>query len=71
MATSRKRLPLILTMASHFQLARAYRLAGMSQEAQNENAIYERMDKESHAAQERKLPPATIGLARSLESGET
>ncbi len=42
--------------ANHFQLARAYRLTGQSQEAQNENAIYERMDKGSHAAQERKLP---------------
>ena len=42
--------------AIHFQLARAYRLAGQEQAAQNENAIYERMDKEAHAAQEQKLP---------------
>ncbi len=40
----------------HFQLARAYRQAGLPQEAQNENAIYERMDKEAHAAQEQKQP---------------
>jgi tetratricopeptide (TPR) repeat protein len=40
----------------HFQLARAYRQAGLVQEAQNENAIYERMDKEAHAAKEQKLP---------------
>jgi tetratricopeptide (TPR) repeat protein len=36
--------------AIHFQLARAYRLVGSTQEAQNENAIYERLDKEAHAA---------------------
>ena len=40
--------------AIHFQLARAYRLAGLSQEAQNENAVYERMEKEAHAAKEQK-----------------
>jgi len=39
--------------AIHFQLARAYREAGMTQEAQTENAIFERMDKETHAAKER------------------
>lgn len=38
----------------HFQLARAYRQAGLTQEAQNENAIYERMDKEAHAGKEQK-----------------
>lgn len=32
----------------HFQLARAYRQLGLTQEAQNETAIYERMDKEAH-----------------------
>ena len=36
--------------APHFQLARAYRAAGMTQEAQTENAIFERMDKDAHAA---------------------
>jgi tetratricopeptide (TPR) repeat protein len=40
--------------AVHFQLARAYRQAGLTQEAQNENAIYERMDKEAHAGKEQK-----------------
>lgn len=39
--------------AIHFQLARAYRQLGMTQEAQNENAIYERLDRESHAEKER------------------
>ena len=38
--------------ATHFQLARAYREAGMTREAQTENAIFERMDKEAHAAKE-------------------
>ena len=38
----------------HFQLSRAYRQAGLTQEAQNENAIYERMDKAAHASQEQK-----------------
>jgi len=42
--------------AIHFQLARAYRQAGLTQEAQNENAIYERMDKAAHAAKEQKQP---------------
>jgi tetratricopeptide (TPR) repeat protein len=42
--------------AVHFQLARAYRQAGLPQEAQNENAVYERMDKEAHAAKEQKQP---------------
>lgn len=42
--------------ALHFQLARAYRQAGLVQEAQNENAIYERMDKEQHATKEQKVP---------------
>ena len=40
--------------AIHFQLARAYRAAGLSQEADNENAIFERIDKEAHAAKEQK-----------------
>lgn len=40
--------------AIHFQLARAYRQAGLTQEAQNENSIYERMDKEAHASKEQK-----------------
>jgi tetratricopeptide (TPR) repeat protein len=40
--------------AIHFQLARAYRQAGLTQEAQNENAIYERMDKAAHVAKEQK-----------------
>jgi tetratricopeptide (TPR) repeat protein len=43
--------------AIHFQLARAYRQLGLTQEAQDQNAIYERLDKESRAAKER-LPPA-------------
>jgi tetratricopeptide (TPR) repeat protein len=43
--------------AIHFQLARAYRLAGLTQEAQNENAIYERLDKEAHAARVQPNPP--------------
>lgn len=43
--------------AIHFQLARAYRQLGLTQEEQAQNAIYERLDKESHAAKER-LPPA-------------
>jgi tetratricopeptide (TPR) repeat protein len=43
--------------ATHFQLARAYRLVGMTQEAQNENAIYERLDKEAHAARVQPNPP--------------
>lgn len=38
--------------ANHFQLARAYHQAGMTQESQAENAIFERMDKEAHAARE-------------------
>jgi tetratricopeptide (TPR) repeat protein len=42
--------------AIHFQLARAYRLTGQEQAAQNENAIYERMDKEAHAAKEQTQP---------------
>jgi len=37
---------------THFQLARAYREAGMTREAETENAIFERMDKEAHAAKE-------------------
>jgi predicted Zn-dependent protease len=32
--------------AIHLQLARAYRLVGSTQEAQNENAIYQRLDQE-------------------------
>ncbi len=40
--------------AIHFQLARAYRQAGQPQEAQNENAIYERMDQAAHTSQEHK-----------------
>ena len=40
----------------HFQLARAYRQAGLPQEAQNENVIFERMDKEAHSAKEQKQP---------------
>jgi tetratricopeptide (TPR) repeat protein len=43
--------------AIHFQLARAYRLVGLTQEAQNENAIYERLDKEAHAARVQANPP--------------
>lgn len=43
--------------AIHFQLARAYRMAGKSQEAQDENAIYERLDKEAHAARVQHNPP--------------
>ena len=43
--------------AVHFQLARAYRLTGQTQEAQNENAIYERLDKEAHAARVQPNPP--------------
>jgi tetratricopeptide (TPR) repeat protein len=43
--------------AIHFQLARAYRLTGMSTEAQTENAIYERLDKEAHAARVQPNPP--------------
>jgi tetratricopeptide (TPR) repeat protein len=43
--------------AIHFQLARAYRLTGQTQEAQNENAIYERLDKEAHAARVQPNPP--------------
>jgi tetratricopeptide (TPR) repeat protein len=42
--------------AIHFQLARAYRLIGQVQQAQAENAIYERLDKEAHAGKEQKLP---------------
>jgi tetratricopeptide (TPR) repeat protein len=40
--------------AIHFQLARAYRQAGQPQAAQNENAIYERMDKAAHTSKEQK-----------------
>lgn len=36
--------------ATHFQLARAYRQLGLTQEAQSENAIYEQLDKENKAA---------------------
>jgi tetratricopeptide (TPR) repeat protein len=43
--------------STHFQLARAYRLAGLTQEAQSENAIYERLDKEAHAARVQANPP--------------
>ncbi len=43
--------------AIHFQLARAYRLTGQTEEAQNENAIYERLDKEAHAARVQPNPP--------------
>jgi tetratricopeptide (TPR) repeat protein len=42
----------------HFQLARAYRLIGQTQQAQSENAIYERMDKAAHATEEQKRPAA-------------
>jgi tetratricopeptide (TPR) repeat protein len=38
--------------APHFQLARAYRQAGLAQEADAENAIFERMDKEAHASKQ-------------------
>jgi tetratricopeptide (TPR) repeat protein len=38
--------------SSHFQLARAYRQLGLTQEAQNENAAYERLDQASRAAKE-------------------
>lgn len=43
--------------AIHFQLARAYRLTGMTAEAQRENEIYERLDKEAHAARVQPNPP--------------
>jgi tetratricopeptide (TPR) repeat protein len=43
--------------ATHFQLARAYRLTGRTAEAQSENAIYERLDKEAHAARVQPNPP--------------
>ena len=38
--------------AIHFQLARAYRESGLIQESQNENAIFEHMDKESREAKQ-------------------
>jgi tetratricopeptide (TPR) repeat protein len=41
--------------AIHFQLARAYRQLGMMEEAQNENAVYERLDQEN---QKERLPAA-------------
>ncbi|HEX4487851.1 MAG TPA: tetratricopeptide repeat protein [Terriglobales bacterium] len=37
---------------SHFQLARAYRQLGLTQEAQSENAAYERLDQAARAAKE-------------------
>jgi len=43
--------------ATHFQLARAYRLTGRTAEAQSENAIYERLDKEAHTARVQPDPP--------------
>lgn len=43
--------------AIHFQMVRGYRLTGQEQEAQNENAIYERLDKEAHAARVQPNPP--------------
>ena len=42
--------------ASHFQLARAYREAGLTQESQNEITIFERMDKEARAAKQQPQP---------------
>jgi tetratricopeptide (TPR) repeat protein len=38
--------------STHFQLARAYRQAGLTREADTENAIFESMDKEAHAARQ-------------------
>jgi len=43
---------------AHFQLARAYRMSGLTQEAQMEDAIYERIDKEAHNAKEQLLEKA-------------
>jgi tetratricopeptide (TPR) repeat protein len=55
--------------ATHFQLARAYREAGMTREAQNENAIFERMDKEAHAATEQSSTSYSFNTEASLRSG--
>ncbi len=41
--------------APHFQLARAYRQLGLLAEASNEDAAFEKMQKESHALKEDKL----------------
>ena len=41
--------------AAHFQLARAYRQLGLTNEALKEDAVFEDMQKESHALQEDKL----------------
>jgi len=43
-------------VATHFQLARAYRMAGLAQEAQNETLIFERLDREARAAKEQQQP---------------
>jgi len=39
---------------NHFQLARAYRQLGLTQKAQNEISIYERMESEAHSPKEDK-----------------
>jgi tetratricopeptide (TPR) repeat protein len=42
--------------ATHFQLARAYRQVGRTQDAERENSIYERLEQETHAEKEKKTP---------------
>lgn len=41
---------------AHFQLAKAYRQLGLSKEESDENAAFQRMQKERHAAGEKTLP---------------
>jgi tetratricopeptide (TPR) repeat protein len=43
--------------ATHFQLARAYRQVGRTEDAQRENLIYEKLERETHAEQEKKTAP--------------
>jgi len=42
--------------ATHFQLARAYRIAGLTKEAENENAVFERLEIEARTAKEQPQP---------------
>jgi len=45
-----------LESTTHFQLARAYRQLGRTQDAERENSIYEKLEQETHAGKEQKKP---------------
>jgi tetratricopeptide (TPR) repeat protein len=43
-------------LTTHFQLARAYRQVGRTQDAERENSIYEKLEQETRAEKEKKTP---------------